>query len=152
MSHGLGHLVHLYLFPKRKHKSLRAISVIWKNNFLLFFFLFFLITLQLNGQHNSTFSQLPHTAQLHTLSQCLEQSNKVYTKQKNTERILLWRRGQARLAKPWIWLGFPPQKQLQLLKPLPSCIGVVSPVVAVISHSFPFLSLLLVRLLRKKKM
>ena len=51
-------------------------------------------------QHNSnknkkkvstqlTFSELPHTAQIHTLSQCLEQSDKDYTELKNTEHLIM---------------------------------------------------------------
>ena len=36
-----------------------------------------------------TFSELPHTAQIHTQSQCLEQSDKDYTKLKNTEHLIM---------------------------------------------------------------
>ena len=36
-----------------------------------------------------TFSELPHTAQIHTLSQCLEQSDKDYTELKNTEHLIM---------------------------------------------------------------
>ena len=60
--------------------------------FLLFcFVIFYRITLKLNSQVSTqlTFSELPHTARIHTLSQCLEQSDKDYTELKNTEHLIM---------------------------------------------------------------